>query len=46
VADEAAAECEHGFVHVGAAFVADEQSFELVEVSEGALDDPADAAEA
>jgi hypothetical protein len=44
-ADEAAAEGEHGFVHVGAAFVADEQPFELVEVGEGALDDPADDAE-
>ena len=31
-------------MHLGAAFVADVQSFELVEVREGALDDPADAA--
>ena len=44
VADEAAAEGEHCFVHVGAAFVADEQSFELVQVREGAFDDPADGA--
>jgi hypothetical protein len=33
-------------VHLGAALVADEESFELVEVGEGALDDPADGAEA
>lgn len=46
MADEAAAECEHRFVHVGAAFVADEQPFELVQVREGALDDPTDGAEA
>ena len=46
MADEAAAEGEHGFVHVGAAFVADEQAFELVKVGEGALNDPADGAEA
>ena len=45
MADEAAAEGEHRFVHVGAAFVADEQSFELVEVREGAFHDPADGAE-
>jgi len=32
-------------VDVGAAFVADEESFELVEVGEGALDDPAHPAE-
>ena len=32
-------------MHLGAAFVADEQSLELVEVREGALDDPADGAE-
>ena len=45
-ADEAAAEGEEGFVDVGAAFVADEQSFHLVEPAEGAFDDPAVAAEA
>ena len=45
-ADEAAAEREHRFVHLGAAFVADEQPLELVQVREGALDDPANAAEA
>lgn len=39
--DEAAAEGEHGFVHVGASLVADEQSFELVQVREGTFDDPA-----
>jgi hypothetical protein len=33
-------------VHLGAAFVADEQPFELMQVREGALDDPADGAEA
>jgi hypothetical protein len=33
-------------VHLGTAFVADEQPLELVQVREGALDDPADAAEA
>ena len=44
-ADEAAAEGEHRGVHLGAAFVADEQPFELVQVREGALDDPADSAE-
>jgi len=32
-------------VKVGAAFVAGPESFELVEPGEGALDDPADAAE-
>ena len=46
MADEAAAEGEHGFVHIGAALVTDEQPFELVQVREGALDDPADDAEA
>lgn len=46
MADQAAAEGEHGFVHVCAALVADAQAFELVQVSEGAFDDPADAAEA
>jgi len=44
-ADEAAAEGEHRFVHVGSAFVADEQPFELVEVGEGAFDDPAQDSE-
>jgi len=33
-------------VDVGASFVADEQSFEVVEPGEGALDDPAVAAQA
>ena len=37
---------EEGFVDVGAAVVADEQPLELVEPGEGALDDPAVAAEA
>ena len=32
-------------VYLGAAFVADEQPLELVEMGEGALDDPAVAAE-
>ena len=32
-------------MHLGSAFVADEQSFELVEVGEGTLDDPAGRAE-
>ena len=36
---------EEGFVDVGSAVVADEQSFELVQPGEGALDDPAVAAE-
>jgi hypothetical protein len=45
VADDAAAECEERLVDVGAAVVADEQSFELVEPGEGALDHPAVAAE-
>src|SRR5215213_9261780 len=45
-ANEAATDREHRLVHVGAAFVADEQSFELVQVREGTFDDPADAAEA
>jgi hypothetical protein len=44
-ADEAAAECEEGFVDLVATVVADEQSFELVQPDEGALDDPAVAAE-
>ena len=46
MAEEAAAECEECFVDFGAAVVADEQPFELVEPGEGALDDPAVAAEA
>ena len=46
MADKAAAEREEGFVDVAAAVVADEQSFELVQPGEGALDDPAVAAEA
>ncbi len=46
MADEAAAECEEGLVDVVATFVADEQSFEVVQPGEGALDDPAVAAEA
>ena len=33
-------------MHLGAAFVADEQPLELVQVCEGALDDPADSAKA
>ena len=45
MANEAAAEGEHRFVHVGAAFVTDEQSFELVQVRKGAFYDPADDAE-
>jgi hypothetical protein len=45
-ADEAAADCEEGFVDLVAAVVADEQSFEFVQPGEGALDDPAGAAEA
>jgi hypothetical protein len=40
-ADEAAAEREERLVDVGAAVVADEQPFELVEPGERALDDPA-----
>jgi hypothetical protein len=43
-ADEAAAECEERFVDF-VAVVADEQPFEVVEPGEGALDDPACAAE-
>lgn len=34
-----------GLVDLGAAVEADEQSFEVVKVGEGALDDPAHAAE-
>ena len=33
-------------MHVGAAFVADDQALEVVQPGEGALDDPAVAAEA
>ena len=46
MADEAAAEREECFVDLGAAVVADEQSFHPVEPGEGALDDPAIAAQA
>ena len=46
MADEAASDGEHGFVHVVSLFVADEESFELVEVGEGAFDDPPDGSEA
>jgi hypothetical protein len=45
-ADEAAAEPEEGLVDLVAAVVADEQPFEFVQPGEGALDDPAGAAEA
>ena len=45
-ADQAAGEGEEGFVDFVAAVVADEQSFEVVEPGEGALDNPADASEA
>jgi hypothetical protein len=45
VADEAAAKREERFVDVVAAVVADEQSLELVQPGEGALDDPAVTAE-
>ena len=45
-ADEAAAECEEGFVDLGAAVVADEQPLEVVQPGEGALDDPASTTEA
>jgi hypothetical protein len=44
-ADQAAAEGEEGVVDVGAAFVADEQSFEVAQPGEGSLD-PAVTAEA
>ena len=44
-ANEAAAEREEGFVDLGAAVVADQESFELVQPGEGAFDDPAVAAE-
>jgi hypothetical protein len=45
-ADKAARESEEGFVDLVAAVVADEQPLVVVEPSEGALDDPAGAAEA
>jgi hypothetical protein len=45
VADEAAGEVKEGFVDVGAAFVADAEASVLVQPGEGALDDPALAAE-
>ena len=45
MADQAAAEGEECFVDVGAAFVADKQSFHPVQPSEGAFDDPAVAAQ-
>ena len=45
-ADEAAGEGEEGFVDLGAAVVADEQAFDVVQPGEGALDDPAVAAQA
>ena len=44
-ADEAAAEREERFVDLVPAVVADEQSLEVVQPGEGALDDPAVAAE-
>ena len=44
-ADEAAADGEEGFVDLGAAVVAHEQALEVVQPGEGALDDPASAAE-
>jgi len=46
VADEATAEREHRFVHLAASLVADEQPLELMQMREGALDDPSDGAEA
>ena len=45
-ADEAAADREEGFVDLVAAVVADEEPLEVMEPGEGALDDPAGAAEA
>jgi hypothetical protein len=45
-ADEAAGEGEEGFVDVVAAVGADEESVAVVQPGEGALDDPAVAAEA
>jgi hypothetical protein len=44
-ADEAADEGQEGFVDVGAAFVAESEAPVLAEPGEGALDDPAFAAE-
>ena len=44
-ADEAAANGEEGFVDFVSAVVSDEQSFEVVQPGEGALDDPACASE-
>jgi hypothetical protein len=45
VADQAAGKGEEGFVDVGAAFVADAQAPVLMQPGQGALDDPALAAE-
>lgn len=45
-ADDTAAECEEGFVDLGAAVVANEQPLEMVQPGEGALDNPASAPEA
>ena len=45
-ADEAARESEERFVDVVAAVVADEEALVVVQPGEGALDDPAGAAEA
>lgn len=39
--DEAAGECEEGFVDVGSAFPADAEAFEAVEPGEAAFDEPA-----
>jgi hypothetical protein len=44
-ADEAAGECEEGFVDFVAAVVADEQSLVVVQPGEGALNDPAHSPE-
>jgi hypothetical protein len=44
-ADEAASEGKEGLVDFVSAVVADEQSLVVVQPGEGALDDPADAAE-
>jgi hypothetical protein len=44
-ADEAAAECEEGFVDLGAV-VANKQPLEVAQPGEGALDNPASAPEA
>ena len=43
--DEAAAERKEGFVDLGSTVVADEEPLEVVQPGDGALDDPADAAE-